>query len=257
VHGRPAVLAATSRSGSGLRAPIHVQVLAAFLVGERPRNVLPSDLQQVVYVQGPDLYTAARVPRRKLRAVWTEGDAGRSARVRRQHQLLPARSCPEQPNGAVLVSGRDQGSVRAEGDFPDVAGSHERGKALEAIDIPDLRALFFTGRHHPWAGGVEGDGVRALERGISAHVGDEETSGAPRPAASRSKFGWHRGPPPAPCPRGDAPFSSLGEYRPWQPDPPGRGFVPSVVHNQPFFIRALENRLKRAAAPSHLGRNAG
>jgi hypothetical protein len=37
---------------SSLRAAIRVEVLAALLVGERPRDLSPSDLQEVIDVQG-------------------------------------------------------------------------------------------------------------------------------------------------------------------------------------------------------------
>src|SRR6185503_9503784 len=60
---------------SNPRAPIHVEVLAALCIGERPSRLVSRDLEEIVEVEGPDPDTVAPARGGELRAVRTEGHA--------------------------------------------------------------------------------------------------------------------------------------------------------------------------------------
>src|SRR6266511_6113981 len=94
---------APAPSRSGRRAPGLVEVLAALRVGERPRDVLPSDPKEGVDVEGPDPNDAV-ARGGELRTVRAEGNVTDSA-VARQNQML----CPgvglEQANRAIAAGG--------------------------------------------------------------------------------------------------------------------------------------------------------
>src|ERR671919_2103204 len=65
----------SSGSGSRLRALIHVEVLAALLVGERSPGFPPRDLKEILDVESPDPDTVAPARGDELLPVRTEGHA--------------------------------------------------------------------------------------------------------------------------------------------------------------------------------------
>ena len=111
-----------SGAGERLRAPSHVKVLVALLVGERPPDLPAGDPEEVVDVEGPDPNTVARIRRGELRPVRAEGHLSIAASMPCRTSCCCARVRIEQPNRAVEARGGDARSVGAEGDIADAPG---------------------------------------------------------------------------------------------------------------------------------------
>ena len=65
-----------------------MEILAALLVRERPRDLPVGDLEQIGDVEGPDPNTAARAGGGEFRTARTEGHSGYGAADARQDELL-------------------------------------------------------------------------------------------------------------------------------------------------------------------------
>src|ERR671919_2986317 len=146
----------TSGSGSRLRALIHVEVLAALLVGERSPGFSPRDLEEIVDVESPDPDTVAPARGGELHSVRTESHTLYRASGPSQAELWRARVRVEQPHQTVDARYGDARSVGAEGEVLDASGrSGQHGQPLTALHIPYLRESLRTRQHDPRTGGIE------------------------------------------------------------------------------------------------------
>src|SRR5512134_362627 len=79
---------ASSRRSLRLRAAVNAEVLAAFLVGERARDPLAGEMEQVVDVGGPDLHRVAAADGDEAAAVGAEVDPCCRASLVEPEELL-------------------------------------------------------------------------------------------------------------------------------------------------------------------------
>src|SRR5215217_8087774 len=96
------------------RALVHVEVLAALLVGERSPGLPPRDLEEIVEVESPDPHTVAPARRGELPPVRTERHALDRASGPAQAELWCARVRVEQPHQTVDARYGDARSVGTE-----------------------------------------------------------------------------------------------------------------------------------------------
>src|SRR4029453_3771733 len=146
----------TSGAASRLRTSIHMEVLAALVVGERSPGLAPRDLEEIVDVESPDPDAVAPAGGGELHPVRTERHPLYGASGPSQAKLWCAGLGVEQPHQAVDARYRDARSVGAEGEVLDSSGrSGQYGHARTALHVPYFRDPIGTGQDDPRTVGIE------------------------------------------------------------------------------------------------------